>query len=159
MENMMKKYIARLTQEEREYLAKFVKKGKGMAYKIKHANMLLQIDADGPAWTDEQTAAAFRCHVNTVRNVRQRFVEQGLEAALKRKKQQSPSREKILDGEGEARLESIACGKTPDGRAKWTLQLLADKLVELEIVESISTETVRRTLKKTSSSRTSASVG
>ena len=155
----MKKYIARLTQEERVYLAKFVKKGKGMAYKIKHANILLQVDANGPAWTDEQAAEAFRCNVNTARNVRQRFVEQGLEAALERKKQEFPSREKILDGEKEAKLFSIACGKTPDGRAKWTASLLADRLVELDIVESISKETVRKTLKKMNSGRTCVSVG
>ena len=159
MENIMKKYIARLTEQERQYLTQLVKKGKGMAHKIKHANILLQIDADGPAWTDEQAAVAFHCHVNTARNVRQRLVEEGLEAALDRKKQESPSREKILDGEGEARLESIACGKTPDGRARWTMQLLADRMVELEIVETISKETVRRTLKKMNSSRTFANVG
>jgi transposase len=159
MENIMKKYIARLTEEERQYLTQMVKKGKGMAHRIKHANILLQIDANGPAWTDAQAAAAFHCHVNTARNVRQRLVEHGLEAALERKKQERPSREKILDGEGEARLESIACGKTPDGRARWTMQLLADRLVELEIIETISRETVRRTLKKTNSSRIFASVG
>ena len=154
----MKKYIARLTEEERQYLTRLVKNGKGMAHRIKHASILLQIDADGPAWTDAQ-AAAFHCHVNTARNVRQRLVECGLEAALDRKKQKRPSRENILDGEGEARLESIACGKTPDGRAKWTMQLLADRLVEREIVETISRETVRRTLKKTNSSRIFANVG
>lgn len=155
----MKKYIARLTEQERQYLTQLVKKGKGMAHKIKHANILLQIDADGPGWTDEQAAAAFHCHVNTARNVRQRLVEEGLESALERKKRSRPGREKILDGEGEARLVSVACGQAPGGRARWTMQLLADRLVELEIVESISKETVRKMLKKTNLSRTFASVG
>ncbi|HNX92602.1 MAG TPA: helix-turn-helix domain-containing protein [Syntrophomonas sp.] len=108
---------------------------------------------DGPGWTDEQAAAAFHCHVNTARNVRQRLVEKGLEAALERKKRCRPGREKILDGEGEARLVSIACGQAPGGCARWTMQLLANRLVELEIVESISKETVRKMLKKTNLSR------
>jgi transposase len=155
----MKKYIARLTDAERAQLTNMVKKGKAQAYRIKHANILLKVDADGPAWSDEATARAFGCHVNTVRNVRQRLVEVGLTAALERKKQAKPSRERILDGDGEARLVTVACGEAPAGRATWTLQLLADKLVELEIVPRISRETVRQTLKKTNSSRTCANAG
>lgn len=155
----MKKYVARLTEEERKALTKLVSKGKGAAYKIKHANILLKVDADGPGWTDEETAEAFGCHVNTARNVRQRLVEHGLKAALGRKPQANPSREQIIDGEAEARLVAIACGQVPEGRAKWTMSLLADKLIELEIVESVSAETVRRTLKKTNLSRICASAG
>jgi len=147
---MNKKYIVRLTDEEREVLESMVKKGKTQAYRIKHAHILLAVDADGPGWTDEQTAAAFKCNRNTVHNVRRRFVLQGIEAALERRKQEKPSRERILDGEKEARLVAIACSRAPEGRAKWTLQMLADELVALEIVDRVSAQTVRRTLKKTS---------
>lgn len=155
----MKKYIARLTEKERNGLIAFVKKGTAAAYKIKHANILLQIDADGSASTDEQTAKALHCHTNTVRNIRQRLVEQGLQAALERKKQEAPSRELIFDGDTEARLVAIACGKAPAGRAQWSMQMLADKLVELNILESVSRETIRQTLKKTNSSRICANAG
>lgn len=147
---MNKKYIVRLTQEERHELENLVKKGTAQAYRIKHANILLAVDANGPAWTDEQTRAAYRCHLNTVINVRQRFVEQGLEAALGRKKQEAPSRECLLDGEKEARLLAVACSTPPKGRSRWTLQLLADKLVALKVVDTICDQTVRRTLKKMS---------
>jgi transposase len=108
---------------------------------------------------DEHVAKMLACHVNTVRNVRQRLVEQGFEAALERQKQERPSRAKILDGEKEARLIAVSCSKPPAGRAKWTMRLLADELVELEIVDSVSATTVQRTLKKTNSSRISANVG
>jgi hypothetical protein len=155
----MKKYIVRLTDEERVTLENLVSKGKAAAYRIKHANILLQVDIAGPSWSDEKTAKAFRCHTNTVRNVRQRLVEQGLKAALERKKQDRPSREQIIDGDAEAHLIKIACGQAPEGRAKWTMALLANKLIELEIVESVSGETIRRTLKKTNSNHIFASVG
>jgi transposase len=156
---MARKYVVRLGSDEREVLELLVKKGKTQAYRIKHANILLAVDADGPDWSDEEAAEAFGCHVNTVANVRQRFIEQGLEAALERKKQQSPSRERILDGEKEARLIALACSAPPEGRSKWTLQLLADKLVALQVVETISDQTVRRTLKKTNSNLTCVSAG
>jgi len=156
---MANKYVVRLDSAEREALEFLVKKGKTQAYRIKHANILLAVDRDGPDWSDEQAAEAFGCHVNTVFNVRQRCVEEGLEASVERKKQKSPSRERILDGEKEARLIALACSAPPAGRSKWTLQLLADKLVTLKIVESISDQTVRRTLKKTNSSLTCASAG
>lgn len=156
---MAKKYIVGLAPEERDELTILVRKGKTQAYRIKHANILLAVDADGPAWSDEQTAEAFGCHVQTVSNVRQRFVEQGLTAALERKKQVAPSRQRKLDGEQEARLIALACSAPPDGRARWTLQLLADQLVALAVVETISDQTVRRTLKKTYSGRTCVSVG
>ena len=145
---MNKKYIVRLTAIERKYLEDFVSKGKRAAYKIKHANILLKADADGQGWSDEAIAEAFSAHSHTVRNVRQRFVERGLDAALERKKQKTPSRKRILDGEAEARLLAIGCSEPPEGHSRWTLQLLADEVVRLDIVESISYETIRRTLKK-----------
>jgi transposase len=156
---MARKYVVRLESDEREALELLVKKGKTQAYRIKHANILLAVDAAGSNWSDEEAAEAFGCHGNTVANVRQRFVEQGLAAALERKKQKSPSRERVLDGEKEARLIAIACSAPPEGRSKWTLQLLADKLVALKVVESISDQTVRRTLKKTNSGLTCVSAG
>jgi hypothetical protein len=156
---MNKKYIVRLTPEERQQLEALVTKGKGAAYRIKHANILLAVDADGPNWMDAQAAQAFRCDANTVRNVRQRFVEQGLEAALVRKPQDRPSRQRILDGEKEARLIALACSKPETGRAKWSLRMLADKVVALEIVDSISHETVRQALKKMNCGRITETVG
>lgn len=156
---MSKKYIVRLRSEERNSLEAIVGKGKGPAHRIKHAHILLAVDADGPNWSDPKTAQAYRCHQNTVRNVRQRFVEQGFEAALERKKQLRPSRQRKLDGEQEARLIQIACSRPPKGRAKWTLKMLADELVALEVVDAISDQTVRRTLKKTTSDPTCANAG
>ena len=146
---MNKKYIVRLTAEERKELESLMKKGRTQAYRIKHANILLAVDANGPNWPDHQAAKAYKCHQNTVVNVRQRFVEQGFEAALERKKQQSPSRKRIIDGESEARLLSIACSKPPEGCAKWTMEMLADELIALKVVDSVSGQTVWRTLKKT----------
>ena len=145
---MNKKYLVRLTAEERKELENLVRKGKTQAYRIKHANILLAVDADGPNWPDHQAAKAYKCHQNTVVNVRQRFVEQGFQAALERKKQQVPSRKRIIDGENEARLISIACSTPPEGSAKWTMQMLADELVALKVVDSVSGQTVWRTLKK-----------
>jgi len=146
---MNKKYVVRLTAEERKELKDLGNKGKTQAYRIKHANILLAVDADGPNWPDHQAAKAYKCHQNTVVNVRQRFVEQGFEDALERKKQQSASRKRIIDGESEARLISIACSTPPKGCAKWTMQMLADELIVLKVVDSISGQTVWRTLKKT----------
>jgi len=156
---MNKTYIVRLTDDERQELLQLTKSGKAAAYKIKHAHILLQVDANGPNWSDEHVAKAFHCHGNTVRNVRQRFVEQGLEAALVRQKQVKPSRQRRLDGAKEAHLIALRCSQPPAGQAKWTLKLLADQLVALHVVETISYETVRQTIKKTSSSRTYTSVG
>lgn len=147
---MNKSYIVRLTEEERETLKALVSKGKTQAYRIRHATILLKVDADGPNWSDVRTAESVECHPNTVRNVRQRFVELGFEAALERKKQEVPSRQRKLDGAQEARLIAESCSEAPEGRARWTLHMLADRMVELKIVDSISHETVRRTLKKTS---------
>lgn len=156
---MHKKYIVRLTASERDRLDELVKKGKRQAYIIKHANILLLVDADGPNSTDESVAKVLRCHNQTVRNVRQRFVEQGLEAALTRKKQEKPSRAFKLDGEKEARLLAIACSQPPAGKSRWSLKMLADELVAQEIVDSISDQTVRRTLKKMNFDLTLESIG
>lgn len=146
---MVKKYIVRLTEEERRGLKALVSKGRASARKIARAQVLLKVDADGPNWTDEQVAEAFGMRANTVRDIRQRFVEEGLERALDRKQPADPPRRRKLDGAGEARLIALACGEPPEGRARWTLKLLAGQLVELAIVDGISPETVRQTLKKT----------
>lgn len=146
---MRKKYIVRLTSEERAHLQAMASKGKVAAYRIKHANILLAADVEGPGWPDKRIAEAFSCHPRSVENVRRRFVLEGLTAALERKKQVRPSRERKLDGDAEARLIALACSEPPEGRDRWTLQLLADTLVRLEVVDSISDQTVRRTLKKT----------
>lgn len=156
---MNKKYVVRLTSEERRELESMVRSGKRQAYRIKHANILLAVDADGPKMSDSEASKAFRSHTNTVCNLRQRFVEQGLDAALSRKEQERASRTQIFDGEKEARLIAIACGQPPEGRSRWTLDLLADRLVELNVVESVSGQTVRRTLKKTNFSLTGRNVG
>jgi len=156
---MRKKYIVRLTVKERDELEALIKKGKASAYRIRHAHILLKVDAEGPNWTDEQTAQAFACHANTVRQMRQRFVEEGWEAALQRKKQANPSRSRLLDGEKEARLIAISRSQPPAGHNRWTLCMLADKLVELRVVNSISDQTVRRTLKKTNSNPICENVG
>lgn len=147
---MVKKYIVRLTAEEREELKVLVSKGRASARKIGRARVLLKVDADGPSWTDEQTADALGMRTNTVAEIRQRFVEQGMERALERKRPDEPPRRRKLDGVGEARLIAMACGEPPEGRARWTLRLLAGQMVELAIVDGISHETVRQTLKKTS---------
>jgi transposase len=146
---MNKKYIVRLSDEERSQLTELTRKGKAAAYKLRHAHILLKADADGPAWTDTKIAESFSVSVNTVLGVRQRFVEQGLDIALHRKKQARPSRTPRLDGEGEARLIALRCSEPPTGQARWTLRLLADQAVALDIVEAISHETVRQALKKT----------
>jgi len=145
---MNKAYMLRLTDDERQALVQLTKSGQAAAYKIKHAHILLQVDANGPYWADAHVATALHCHGNTVRNVRQRFVEHGLAAALGRKQQDKPSRQRLLDGANEARLIALRCGPPPPGQVQWTLQLLADQLVALNLVETISYETVRQTIKK-----------
>ena len=151
----MKKYKVTLTAEERRALEHLIAAGKAAALQLAHARILLKAaQADGsPGWTDQRIAAAVEVDVTTVERVRQRFVEDGLEAALVRKKQVRPSRRRALDGAAEARLIALACSPPPQGRCRWTLQLLADRLVELHVVDAISDETVRQALKKTSSSR------
>jgi transposase len=146
---MPKRYVVRLSDDERQELQELVSTGKAAAYKIKHANILLNIDVNGQGLTDEEAATALSCHRHTVANLRQRLVEQGLAAALERKPSKTPPRQRVCDGEAEAKLIALRCGKPPVGRARWTLRLLADKAVELEIVPAICHETVRQVLKKT----------
>jgi transposase len=147
------KFIVRLNDEERATLRRMVEEGKRAGSVLKRAWMLLKADADGPNWKDPEIAKAFEVGLSTVHRVRQAFVEEGLEEALYRRKPSNRQYRK-LDGAQEAKLLAIACSQPPAGRSRWTLQLLADRLVELEIVEEISDECVRRTLKKMSSSRT-----
>ena len=151
----MKKYKVTLTDDERQQLRDLIAAGKGAAQKLAHARILLKADAapGGPGWTDDRIAEAVEVSTDTVARVRQRFVEDSLGAALSRKKPAKPSRERTLDGRAEARLIALACSPPPAGRKRWTMQLLADELVELEIVEVVSDETVRRALQKTNSSR------
>jgi hypothetical protein len=145
---MQKKYIVRLTDGEREICRQVVKKLKGSSQKVRRAQILLKADADGQAWTDRQIAEAFSSRTKTVENIRQRCVLEGFERVLEGKKRETPP-EKLLDGEQEAKVIAMRLGPPPKGYANWTLRLLARKVVELEIVESISHETVRQTLKKT----------
>ena len=150
---MVKRYRVRLSEEEQQGLRSLVSKGRAAAYKQTHARILLLCDenqADG-AMKDEEIARALKLGTTTVERVRRRGVEEGLEAALGRR-QQLNRRQRKLDGAGEAHLIALTCSQPPEGRAGWTLRLLADQLVECEIVDSISTETVRQTLKKTNSS-------
>ena len=146
---MNKKYIVRLTDEERAVCEATVKKEKGKSEKLRRATILLKADVDGPGWKDEKISEAVGCRTQTVENVRREFVLGGFEAALVRKKRTTPPTPKLLDGAGEAKLIAVRLGKPPAGYGHWTLRLLADRLVELEVVESISPETVRTTLKKT----------
>jgi hypothetical protein len=151
----MKKYKVTLAVEERQSLSELIAVGQGSAGKLADARVLLKADAapGGPAWTDERIAEAVEVSTATVARVRQRFVEEGLEAALGRKPQARPSIEPKIDGRAEARLVALACSAPPAGRGTWTLRLLADRLVELQVVDAVSYETVRRALKKTTSSR------
>src|SRR5436190_15410567 len=146
---MPKKYLVRLTEEERVTLAGIVAKFKGSSQKVRRAQVLLKADADGPGWTDARIAEAFGCRTKTVENIRERLVTEGFELALNGKKRANPPCAKLLDGEREAKLIALRLGAPPPGFANWSLRLLAERVVELEIVESISHETVRRTLKKT----------
>jgi len=155
----MKKFIVRLTHEEREYLEALLNRGRCLASRRKRASILLKADADGPGWTDTQVAEASNCCIATVENIRKRFVLEGFEAALNTKPRAHPPIARKLDGRAEAHLIALACGEPPEGRSRWTLDLLAEKLVQLKVVESVSGQTVRRTLKKIKSSRTCASTG
>ena len=146
---MVKKYIVRLSKEERSLLGGIVKKLKGTSQKVQRANILLKADVDGLNWSDAKIAEALSCRTQTVENVRRRLVTEGLDAVLDRKKRKTPPRAKILDGKQEAEIVALRLGDPPSGFANWTLRLLADQIVKLEIAESISYETVRRTLKKT----------
>jgi transposase len=148
---MHKKYLVTLTSEERQRLTALLSAGKASALTLTRARILLKADqADGsPAWDDARIAEALDVGHRTVERVRQRFVERGLDAALARKPQDRPSVPRKLDGRAEAHLIALACSAPPDGRPAWTLKLLAGRLVELQVVESVSYETVRHVLKKT----------
>jgi hypothetical protein len=145
---MNKKYIVRLSDEERGVCQEVVKRLKGTSEKVKRAQILLKADTDGPAWPDAKIAEAFDCRVQTVETVRKRLVTEGFEAALERKKRATAPTAPKLDGAAEAKLIAMRLGKPPAGYGRWSLQLLADELVALEVVSSICPETVRKTLKK-----------
>jgi transposase len=148
------KHVVRLTAADCRRLARLTRSGEHPARAVTHARILLKADqADGgPAWDDAAIAAALDCGTRTVARVRKAFAEGGLDRAVHRRKPTGRRFQK-LDGEQEARLVALACSAPPDGKARWTLQLLADRLVELRVVDAVSDETVRRTLKKTTSSR------
>lgn len=149
----MKKYVVRLDEAERTFLTDLVSTGTAAARTLTHARLLLKADVgpDGPGWTDAQIAAALDVGVRTIERVRETLVTEGLDAALRRRR--PPARPRKLDGAGEAHLVALACSEPPEGRARWTLHLLAARLVEVEVVDHIAPETVRTTLKTTSSSR------
>ena len=147
----MKRYVVTLTAEERWALQALIAAGKASARKLTHARILRKADRDpeGPGWNDEEITEGLEVGHATVERVRQQFVEEGLEAALDRRKPRRDYRRK-LDGDAEAHRIALACGEAPEGRARWTLRLLGERMVALEYVDTISHETVRRTLKKTS---------
>ena len=147
---MSQKYIVRLTNAERTELTDLVRKGKAAAYKRQHAQILLKADISkfGPGWNDEKISKAFDVSTRTVERVRKKLVEKGLEVALNRAKQKRV-RNCRLDADQEAHLVALSCSEPPEGRTRWTMRLLADRMVELEYTESVSHETVRQVLKKT----------
>ena len=146
---MNKKYIVRLADEERKLLEGIVKKLKGGSERVKRAQILLKADADGPNWTDEQIADAVGCRTRTIEKLRKCLVLEGFEAARERKPRKTPPVPKKLDGEQEAKIIAMRLGPPPKGFANWSLRLLANEVVALEIVDSISHTTVRQVLKKT----------
>jgi len=146
------KFIGRLTRKQRRELEKLAATGKRPAATITRARILLKADADADGWPDDRIAAALDCSTGTVARVRKKFVHQGLEAAVQRQRPTGRQYRK-LDGAQEARLAALACSARPQGQARWTMKLLADELVELEVVDAIDLATVYRTLKKTRSSR------
>jgi transposase len=156
-----KRYIVRLSESERASLIDVMNGDRVAARKRRRAQILLKVDEGeyGPGWTDERAAEAFEVHVVSVEKIRQQFVLEGLEAALNRKRQDPPPRKRVLDEEQERTLVALAQGKPPTGRACWTLHLLADELVRLDVVEAVSHETVRKALKKTHSSLTGRLLG
>ena len=156
---MNKKYIVRLSDEERAVCQDIVKTLKGSSQRFRRAQILLKADADGPGWPDVKIAEAFSCRVQTIENLRKRLVTEGFDLALEGKKRQEPPTPPKLDGEGEAKLIAMRLGKPPAGYGHWTLQLLADELVALEVVDSISHETVRSVLKKTACRSERSSTG
>ena len=146
---MNKKFVVRLSDEERGVCQEIIKHLKGSSQKFRRVQILLKTDADGPAWSDVRIADAFDCRVQTIETLRKRLVTEGFALALEGKKRQEPPTPCKLDGEAEAKLIALRLGKPPLGYGHWTLQLLADAMVSLEIVDAISHETVRKVLKKT----------
>ena len=146
---MKKKYLVRLADEERKTLREVIGKLKDSSQKVRRAHILLKADAEGPNWSDRKIAEAFSCRTQTVESLRQRLVTDGFDVALCGRKQGKAPRQKLLDGEQEAKVIALRLGTPPKGFANWSLRLLAEKVVELEIVDSISYETVRQMLKKT----------
>ena len=146
---MEKKYIVRLDDEERHQLKQIISKLSGSSEKVRRAHILLMSDADGPCWTDKQISEAYHCRTKTVENLRQRFVERGFSQTVEGRKREVASQSKLLDGKQEAKVIALRLGQPPKGYANWSLRLLARRVVELEIVDSISHQTVMRTLKKT----------
>jgi hypothetical protein len=146
---MKKVYIVRLSKKERQELNDVVKRLKGSSQKVRRAQILLKADVRGPNWTDEKIAEALSCRRQTVENLRKRLVTEGFRVALDGKPRETPPRKKLLDGRQEAQVIAMRLGKPPKGYAHWSLRLLAEQVVELGLVESISHETIRRTLKKT----------
>lgn len=144
---MPKKYIVRLSDDEREGLRQLINKKRVAAQKVRRAHILLKADADGPNWPDARIAEAFDCPVQTVENVRKRLVTEGFEVAVHGKPKRP--RAKVLDGTQEAKVIALRLGPPPKGFANWTLRLLAEQVVVLDIASAVSPETVRRTLKKT----------
>jgi transposase len=157
----MSKYSVRLSLHQRKSVEQVVRSGTAPARKIMHAQILLKADKgeQGPGWSDQQIRDAIGVGESVIRRVRQRFVEQGLEDALNRRQQPARPAKQKLDGEQEAHLIALMCTQQPEGQERWTLRTLADRLVELEIVESVSHETVRSVLKKMSSNRGKKSSG
>ena len=149
MESVMnKKYIVRLSDKERQELVTVISKLKGTSQKVKRAQILLKADANGPNWPHHQIAEAYLCRLKTVSNVCKSLVERGFEVTLNGKKRDKPPREKLLDGKQEAKIIALRLSEPPKGYSNWSLRLIADKAVELGIIESISHTTVSNTLKK-----------
>ena len=146
---MPKKFIVRLTDAERTELHELVKRLKGSSQKVRRANMLLMADVNGPQWTDAKIAEAYHCWVQTVEQLRERFVKAGFAVTLHGPPRPKPPRSKLLDGVQEAKIIATRLGSPPAGFGSWTLRLLTEQIVALEIVPAISRETVRKTLKKT----------
>ena len=155
---MQKKYVVRLTESERDLLNRLVKKPRVSAQRVLRARVLLKTDADGPHWTDAAIANALDCRTKTIENIRERFVTEGVEITLNGRPQQRV-RGKILDGHQEAQISALRLGSPPPGFANWTLRLLAEQAVTLDMVETVSHETLRRTLKKITSPRGRSPIG
>jgi transposase len=155
---MYKKYVVRLTDQERGKLETLVRRGRAHARKLLYARILLKANANKDPWTDQRIADALELSTATVARERRRFCEEGLEVALMPKKPGRPRR-RVLDGRAEAHLIALSCSDPPEGRERWSMRLLADRMVELGHVDTVSHETIRRTLKKTPSSHTSSASG